>query len=327
MFWRTVFSAQSRPGPEGRLSILIFHRVSPQPDLLFPGEVDAERFDRMLGWMRNWFHVLPLAEAVQRLAEGRLPARAAAITFDDGYADNATEATPLLQKHGLSATFFVSAGFLDGSCMWNDGVIESIRHSRRERLDLGALDPALPQESVPLATLEQRRAAIAAVLGRVKYLPMEQRVPLVARLAEACGTELPRGLMMSPDQLRGMQRAGMCIGAHTMTHPILATLDDAAARFEINESRRVLEGIIGTRVGLFAYPNGKPGQDYNLRSVELVREAGFDAAVATAWGTATRETDRFQLPRFTPWDQSRTRFAARMAQNLMRRETLPALLS
>ena len=323
---RTVLNLLSPAAGQARLSILIFHRVPAEPDPLFPGECDAARFDRMLGWLRNWFNVLPLGEAVQRMTEDRLPARAAVITFDDGYADNATEATPLLRKHGLSATFFVSAGFLDGGCMWNDGVIETLRRTRREHIDLSALDPALPQESLPLSALEQRRNTIGRVLGSFKYLPAEQRLKLVARLAELCELDLPRGLMMDADQLRGMQAAGMTIGAHTMTHPILATLDDAAAWSEITESQRVLEGVIGRRVGLFAYPNGKPGQDYSLRSVELVREAGFDAAVATAWGTATRETDRFQLPRFTPWDLGRNRFAARMAQNLARRETLPPLL-
>jgi len=325
MLWRGAFSLQS-PGGAGKLSILIFHRVLPRPDPLFPGEVHAQRFDEMLGWLKSWFTVLPLGEAVVRLNEGRLPARAAVITFDDGYADNATEAMPLLVKHGLTGTFFVSAAFLNGSCMWNDGVIETLRQAHVETLDLAAIDPVLPQEKLSLATPEHRRAAIDRVLGAIKYLPFDQRLDLVSRLARACGMELPRDLMMSPDQLRGMQAAGMTIGAHTLTHPILATLDDAAARHEIGESRRVLQDITGQRIGLFAYPNGKPGQDYSLRSRDLVKEAGFDAAVSTAWGTASQGCDLFQLPRFTPWDAGRLRFAARLAQNLARSETVPPLL-
>jgi len=326
MLWRGAFSLQS-PGGAGKLSILIFHRVLPQPDPLFPGEAHVRRFDAMLGWLKSWFNVLPLAEAVQLLSEGRLPSRAAVITFDDGYADNATEATPLLVRHGLHATFFISSAFLDGSCMWNDGVIETLRETRIGTLDLSAIDPALPRTQLALNTPEQRRAAIDQVLGAIKYLPIAERLERVSRLAEVCGVALPRGLMMSPDQLRGMQAADMTIGAHTMTHPILATLDDEAARHEIVEGRRALEEIIGRRVGLFAYPNGKPGQDYKLRSRDLVKEAGFDAAVSTAWGAASQGCDLFQLPRFTPWDAGRTRFAARLAQNLARSETVPPLLS
>ncbi|MDP1007558.1 polysaccharide deacetylase family protein, partial [Klebsiella pneumoniae] len=83
-------------------------------DPLFPDEIDAARFDAILGWLRSWFNVLPLDEAAQRLKDGSLPARAAALSFDDGYADNHDIALPLLQKHGLPCSFFIATGFLDG---------------------------------------------------------------------------------------------------------------------------------------------------------------------------------------------------------------------
>jgi hypothetical protein len=77
-----------------------------------------------------------------------------------------------------------------------------------------------------------------------------------------------------------------------------------------------LEQLLGERVGLFAYPNGKPGTDYSPESVQIVRELGFDAAVSTTWGAARSGTDPFQIPRFTPWDRSKLRFGARFAGNL-----------
>src|SRR5690606_20361508 len=64
---RLALAALSPGGAQGRLSILIFHRVLPVPDPLFPGEVDARRFDELLGWFRAWLNVLPLDEAVCRL--------------------------------------------------------------------------------------------------------------------------------------------------------------------------------------------------------------------------------------------------------------------
>ena len=70
------------------MSILVFHRVLALPDPLFPGEVDAVRFNRICSWLADWFQVLPLDQAVRHLRAGSLPARALAITFDDGYADN-----------------------------------------------------------------------------------------------------------------------------------------------------------------------------------------------------------------------------------------------
>lgn len=114
MILRTAFTLASPAGQRAGLSILVFHRVLPEPDPLFPNEVDAQRFDALLGWVKDWFSVLPLEEAVERLQRNRLPERAAAITFDDGYADNYAVALPILQRQGLSAMFFIATGFLNG---------------------------------------------------------------------------------------------------------------------------------------------------------------------------------------------------------------------
>ena len=108
----------------------------------------------------------------------------------------------------------------------------------------------------------------------------------------------------------------MQVGAHTGSHPILAALSVDEARSEIAQSREVLQCLLAERIGLFAYPNGKPGQDYNDDSVRLVRELGFDAAVSTAWGAARTGDDVHQLPRFSPWDRQRSRFALRLLRNL-----------
>jgi len=124
---RTAFTLASPAGQRAGLSILVFHRVLPEPDPLFPNEVDAQRFDALLGWVKDWFSVLPLEEAVERLQRNRLPERAAAITFDDGYADNYAVALPILQRQGLSAMFFIATGFLNGGRMFNDTAIETVR--------------------------------------------------------------------------------------------------------------------------------------------------------------------------------------------------------
>src|SRR6185503_4669404 len=100
------------------LSILIYHRVLHAPDPLFPEEVWAEQINSQLEVVKRWFTVLPLSDAVARLRTGRLPRRAACITFDDGYADNAVEALPILRRQGMPATFFVATGFIDGGRMW-----------------------------------------------------------------------------------------------------------------------------------------------------------------------------------------------------------------
>ena len=123
---RTLFSAISPAGERGRLSIPIFHRVLPQVDPLFPDEMDAARFDAVCGWLKSWFNVLPLDEAVRRLKNGTLPQRAMALTFDDGYADNHDVALPILKRHGLPCAFFIATGFLDGGRMWTPTYIPNL---------------------------------------------------------------------------------------------------------------------------------------------------------------------------------------------------------
>jgi peptidoglycan/xylan/chitin deacetylase (PgdA/CDA1 family) len=313
---KTLLGRASPAGAGARLSILIFHRVLPAPDPLFPGEIDAARFDAICRWLGTWFRVLPLDEAVHRLARGTLPARAACITFDDGYADNHDQALPILQRHRLPASFFVATSFLGGGRMFNDTVIEAIRRAPGPHLDLSPLGLG-GLARFDLRTPAGRSACIGQVLRVVKYLPLPQRTEVVERIASACGRPaMPSDLMMTPEQVRAMHRAGMVIGAHTRTHPILARMDVQGMRDEIEGGKRELEAIVGAPVTLFAYPNGKPDEDYSAASVQVVREAGFDAAVSTAWGAADGRTDRFQLPRFTPWDRSRMRFGLRLVANL-----------
>lgn len=304
----------SPSGGSARLSIMIYHRVLPAVDPLFPEELDATAFEAQMRTLAAGFRILPLQDAVEALRKGNLPARAACVTFDDGYADNAEIALPILRRLGIPATFFVATGFLDGGRMWNDTVIEVVRRATGPTIDLDGLGLGVHR----IGTIEQRRATIPALLGKLKYVPMAERLDLVGRVREAAAVDLPDDLMMSSAQVRALHSAGMEIGGHTVNHPILARIDANTARDEIADGKATLEQIIGAPVRLFAYPNGKPQQDYRAEHVTIARELGFTAAVSTAWGAADGNSDLYQLPRFTPWDRSRGRFMLRMAQNFRR---------
>lgn len=312
MILRRAAQALSPAGPNACLSILIFHRVLSQPDALFPLEPDIFRFDEILAWVCQWFNVLPLDQAVSQLTRGTLPARAAAITFDDGYADNVSNALPILLRHGATATFFVATGFLDGGCMWNDALIEALRRSPKKEIDLRDAGLGL----FPIETWAQKRQAIDQLLGRIKYLAPDQRRQTVESIVGIAQVRLPGSLMMRSEQVRHMRNAGMQIGAHTCSHPILQQATDAQCWSEIMTSKAVLESLLDEPVSLFAYPNGKPDVDYSARHVAMVKEAGFVAALSTAPGVVWQMSDPYQLPRFAPWDRTRTRYGLRMLANL-----------
>lgn len=281
-------------GPQAALPILMYHRVLERPDPL-QGELHLARvMDTQFRTLRQFFNVLPLDEAAEMLTEGRLPPRAVCITFDDGYRDNHDLALPLLQKHGLTATFYVASSYLNGGLIFHDVLIETIRHAATGILDLG-IDGL---ERLPISDMASRVAAVQHLMGAMKYLPPLQRQQLSERLLDTLGSNAPRSLMMSDEQVRAMSRHGMSIGGHTAHHVILSKLSPEAAREEIVSNQQTLSGLIGKSLRSFAYPNGKPGIDYDAAHVQLVRELGYRNAVSTHSAVGTRQASVHELPRF-----------------------------
>lgn len=305
----------SPAGRRARLSILIYHRVLPEPDPLREGDPDAAAFRWQMQLLARHFNVLPLHEAASRLRDGTLPARAACVTFDDGYADNCTVALPILKEVGIPATFFIATAYLDGGRMFNDTLIELAARLPAGVCDLS--DAGLGSQQI--ATVADRRALAAKLIGQFKYRSADTRLPAAEALAAAFGVALPDDLMLSTAQLLALHRAGMSIGGHTHTHPILAQLDPVSARDDILAGKRQLEGRLGSPVRVFAYPNGRPGKDYGPEHVSMVAECGFDVAVSTRPGAARPGDGHHELPRFTPWDRTPGRFGLRLLRSLASR--------
>jgi peptidoglycan/xylan/chitin deacetylase (PgdA/CDA1 family) len=312
---RAVSSVNSGRERNAALLVLIFHRVMATHDPLLASEPDADTFAAQMRLIAQNFNVLRLTDGIERLQGGRLPRRAVCVTFDDGYANNYDIALPILSAHGIPATVFVAPAFLNGGRMFNDTIIESLRRAPAE-LDLRAEQIGV----LRLGDLQSRSQAVEKVIAQLKHLPPQQRWEAAERISARCGAQLPNDLMMSDRQVRELHRAGIEIGAHTMTHPILTRVDAETARREIADSKARLEQIIGTRVASFAYPNGKPARDYDATHVAMVKECGFDFALSTAWGAATSRSDYYQVPRIAPWDPSAFRYGARMARAYRQRE-------
>jgi peptidoglycan/xylan/chitin deacetylase (PgdA/CDA1 family) len=304
---RTSGTLLSRSGRAASLLVMIYHRVLEKPDPMMPGEPDAATFAAHVRLFAENFHVLPLEEGVERLHQGSLPARAVCITFDDGYANNCDIAMPILTARRVPATVFVAPGFLNGGHMFNDAVIESVRHAPRD-FDLR------PQglSRFDLIDAASRVRAVAEILNKIRFVPPPERLQHVQKIALTAGVTQPPNLMMTDAQVVKLVRGGIDVGAHTMHHPILTRVSREEARQEILDSKRRLEDLTGKPIRTFAYPNGKPSQDYDRTHVDLVKEAGFELAVSTAWGAATAGSDPYQIPRIAPWDTRARRYAARM---------------
>ena len=159
--------------------MLIYHRVPAEPDELLPGEPCAAEFERTMRWVKSVVQRHSACGGRRRASRrGKLPPRALAITFDDGYANNATVAAPILQRLGLHATFFIATGFLDGGRMFNDTVIEAVRGYRG---DDARPRVARTRRVIRRRVAEERRRAIDAILQGIKYRPEAERGELAER--------------------------------------------------------------------------------------------------------------------------------------------------
>ena len=153
----------SPPGGGAHLTIFTYHRVPAEPDPLLPDEFHARSFAAQMSWIADYFRVLPLPDAVRTLSQGTLPARAAAITFDDGYANNLEVALPILQRHKLTATVFIAVDAVERGIMWNDMVIEALRRAPAE-IDLSKFGVG----TLSMPDVPARAAAVERVLSHLE---------------------------------------------------------------------------------------------------------------------------------------------------------------
>ncbi len=288
----------------GRLAILVFHRVAPARDPLRVRTGTVDEFRVQMRILKQFFRPVSISDGLRLLEEGRLPERSVAVTFDDGYADNARLALPVLQEVGVPAAFFIATGYLDGGRMWNDTVLEAVR-----RIPLGRYDvPELGPGPVELLSESGRQPLALALLKAVKHLEPSRREAAAEALASLSPDPLPQDLMMRSEDVRALADTGMEVGGHTRTHPILRLLGDREAEEEIRGGIEDLRAISGRPVTLFAYPNGRRGEDYGDREVAILERAGISAAFVSNRGITTSRSHRLQLPRLNPLHRTPLKF-------------------
>lgn len=299
---------------KGRLCIINYHRILESSDPLLESEPDINTFRWEMELLADCFNVIPLHDAVQIMKTERMLPRAVCITFDDGYRSTHDLALPILKELNLPATVFITTGYMEEGNMWNDRIIEAVRHLPCGQYNLSESGLG----TYTIQTLQDRKHAIQKLTEDAKYLPPKERLDLTLLLESFAGGVFNQGHMLTREMVCTLAQQGIEIGGHTVTHPILTSLDDKDAFYEIEGGKKQLEQITGKPVRLFAYPNGKVGMDFDERHVAMAKEAGFTAAFTTALGSATHKNDPFQLPRSRPWDSTPFLFGLRLLRWLSR---------
>jgi peptidoglycan/xylan/chitin deacetylase (PgdA/CDA1 family) len=236
--------------------VFAYHRVGLVDNLYDSGVWDAspQMFDKQLHFLKKEFDVIAPDELETAVRMGR--GRYVLLTFDDGYRDNFDEAFPILKRHGLPATFFVTTGFLDSRRIsWWDEIAWMVHASPKSELRTnGWLHGALSLKP------EERKRTTVTLINLYKSLPRDSAHALMDSLAQA--TESGRHqrdgneFWMTWDNVRQLQTAGMHIGGHTVNHPLLARMSADEQESEIVGCKDRIESELGLPMRYFSYPDG-----------------------------------------------------------------------
>lgn len=296
----------------------MYHRILPESDRRFQTEepgmvVTPETFAAHMEILQEFFQLVSLGDWVRNAATGTtLPAKACAVTFDDGWLDNYEYAFPILQETKTPATLFAVAEMVGTTrSFWPNRIAELLAEKPAQiaTVEQGQwLSTLLPE---PAGKLSQDD--IAAVIERCKTLGDDELETRLDSLELALGMTSHQSAMASWEQLREMQDSGLVeIGSHTCTHRrLLASLPPETAHREIVHSKAILEDNLGKTIELFCYPNG----DCSPLALKLVGKH-YSAAVTTRRGLNDHSTSRHQLNRIGIHEDasnSRTRFLSRLS--------------
>lgn len=276
-----------------RVFLLEYHNVTAGQDEP-EGTVAVARLHQHIQFLAGHFRLTTFAEAAARLAApGGLTEDLAVVTFDDGYAGNYEAAWPILRTAGAPATVFVTSGFLDGRPLWFDVARRTLVALHHGRTAL----PATSCESLrAVFGAWPSREGVEALVRRMKYFEPARRARAMTALGHADPAVDDAARSLTWEQAKAMCDGGIELGGHTVSHPILSTLDPVAQEAEIIDGCERIAAMTGQQPTTFAFPNGAAG-DFDNHTLDILRRHGFQAACTTLRGSNRPGCDPFTLKR------------------------------
>lgn len=316
---RCVYPALSRAryfsstSPSG-LAVITYHGVLPagyRPiDETFDGSlITAEMFRRQLRLLKRDYSIITPAEMRAWCQDGcSLPRRAVLLTCDDGLLSNLTEMLPILQEESLQCLFFVTGAStgIHRTMLWYEDLLLMFLRARGGHFSVASGDVEITGF---LGNKNERRSLWWQSVLRLSRISSHRRQDFLAAIRSHFELEdsmqfyrpsYPAAdrhfFLMNGNELKTLSAAGMSIGAHTLTHPMLSQMPQEMAWVEMAESRRQLEMLLGKSVWAFAYPFGQP-ESVNPEIIATAKEIGFEAAFMNVGGGLGSAIPKFAIPR------------------------------
>lgn len=272
--------------------ILMYHRITEDPE----GEgIPVEQFKRQVEIIKKHFNPLTLRELMTAHEEGSVPKHAVCVTFDDGYADFAELAFPILKRAGVPATLFVTTGFVNGDLwLWPDEIRYVVN---RTKLDKMKVDSNI--EEIDLQT--EKHKAWESICDHCLYMSNTEKLGFIKDLYRMLGVDRPDRLpseykSITWEEIRQLQSQGLNVESHSVSHPILTKLDQSELSAELSNSKEALERNLGVDVKIFCYPNGSEHDHNNFTKWALI-DSGYQYAV-TAYPSRTPLLNRYEINRY-----------------------------
>ena len=287
------------------LCVLAYHSVKSAPDTNFAFNEDIisatpEMFELQLQWLSQHFQVINHQQLVAfQQGQAFFDKPPCLITFDDGYADNAEQALPILQKFGFPATIFVTTGTVDNQDLfWFDKVAFWINRTSPRTL---MLDEGRFVAQVTDHNRKQTRQAIGAYLANISEA---QRLLFLQQLETQCEQPIPEALFgqakpLTWEQVRELMAAGMDIGAHTVSHGFLNRMTADEIEQELSLAQQRIKQETGQAPIALSYPTGQ----YSPKVMQIAKRLGFHFAytyhhqVAQLAQLKSTSTAAFEIPR------------------------------
>jgi peptidoglycan/xylan/chitin deacetylase (PgdA/CDA1 family) len=273
-----------------------------KPNGFYP-EISTDYFEKQITYLVKNYHVISMDELIDRVQKKKRIRRCVAITFDDGFKDNYKNAYPILRKHFIPATIFLTTGYIENQhAPWFIKLRYMFMKTKKTDLKL-----SINKEMVlPMRTKEEKFAASERIMIYLKDSPNPKRLEMLDKLCMELGiddfNEID-DLMLSWDEIREMSKNGISFGAHTVNHPVLTKIPLNLVEEEIQQSKQTIEKIIDKPITGFAYPFGQAAQ-YSSDIFKILQRLNFKFAITTEMGANSYHTQRFALKRSGPWELS-----------------------
>jgi peptidoglycan/xylan/chitin deacetylase (PgdA/CDA1 family) len=283
---------------KNQVKVIMYHRVSPQNENWCLRPLQPMDFEEHIKFLKQNYTIIPLVKLKDYCIKediGNNKKNLVISTFDDGYKDNYLYAYPILKKHNVSATFFLTSGLIDTKDLfWWDQVGYLIYNTKEKQIKVTGLGEYTLNSEKDKLTIKSN------IIAKLKRMENERKNQIIEELWNKCklskDRELNEHMIMSWDDIAEMKNDGFDFGAHTVDHPIMTNLALKELRRQIIDSKTTIQQKLNTRITAFAYPNGTI-KDFDESIIHLLHNEGFEYAVTTVPGFNKQPSDFFKLNR------------------------------